>query len=418
MGAGAGGGHRTTGYSSPSFRLLAGLEWSPAIEEKPVDRDGDGVLDKDDACPDVPGIKTDDPKTNGCPAPKPSDRDGDGIVDADDACPDVAGVKSDDPKKNGCPADRDGDGIYDADDACPDVPGVKSEDPKKNGCPPDKDADGIYDADDACPDVPGVKSDDPKKNGCPSDKDGDGIVDAEDACPDVAGIKSDDPKKNGCPALAAISNGMIKISEQVQFKTGSATILAASDNLLTAVLGILKEHTEITKVHIEGHTDNKGNAAANNKTLSDKRAKSVMAWLQLKGVDKARMDATGYGQERPLQSNDTDEGRQANRRVEFKASRVARHPEVAAATPPPPGSPPSRKRGGGNEARPRLCAPCAQGGRRVKARCACRDGSRSMEQTPPELPARISGYCSARRSPSCSSCREGHGPGEWGCPCR
>jgi outer membrane protein OmpA-like peptidoglycan-associated protein len=315
----AAGGGIGEGYSSPSARFLASLEWTPAIEEKPADRDGDGILDKDDACPDVPGIKTDDPKTNGCPAvpvPTPSDRDGDGILDKDDACPDVPGVRSDDPKKNGCPADRDGDGIADKDDACPDVPGVASDDPKKNGCPADRDGDGIADKDDACPDVPGVKSDDPKKNGCPADRDGDGIADKDDACPDVPGIHSEDPKKNGCPAKAAIANGQIKITEQVQFKTGSATILPASDALLNDILGILKEHPEITKVHIEGHTDNKGSAAGN-KTLSDKRARSVMAWLALKGIDKSRMDAKGFGTERPIESNDTDAGRQANRRVEF-----------------------------------------------------------------------------------------------------
>jgi len=316
FGLGAGGGIGDI-YSSPSFRLLAGIEWAPAIPEKPKDRDGDGILDKDDACPDVAGIATDDPKTNGCPAAaKPSDRDGDGILDADDACPDVPGVKSDDPKKNGCPADRDGDGIPDAVDACPDVAGVASDDPKKNGCPADRDGDGIPDAVDACPDVAGVASDDPKKNGCPADRDGDGIPDAVDACPDKPGIASDDPKKNGCPALAAISNGMINISEQVQFKTGSAQILAASNNLMNAVLGILKEHSEVKLVHIEGHTDNKGDAAKN-KALSQKRAEAVVGWLVMHGVDKKRMDAKGYGQERPIDSNETDAGRQNNRRVEF-----------------------------------------------------------------------------------------------------
>jgi outer membrane protein OmpA-like peptidoglycan-associated protein len=64
-----------------------------------ADRDGDGIPDAEDACPDVPGVKTDNPKTNGCP----SDRDGDGIPDTEDACPDAAGPHTDDPKTNGCP---------------------------------------------------------------------------------------------------------------------------------------------------------------------------------------------------------------------------------------------------------------------------------------------------------------------------
>src|SRR5262249_45090203 len=98
---------------------------------------------------------------------KPRDRDHDGVPDADDACPDVPGVKTDDPQTNGCPPDRDHDGISDAQDACPDVPGVKTDDPKTNGCPPDRDHDGIPDNEDACPDAPGKRNADPKKNGCP-----------------------------------------------------------------------------------------------------------------------------------------------------------------------------------------------------------------------------------------------------------
>ena len=85
------------------------------------DRDKDGVLDKDDLCPEVPGPKEND----GCPWP---DTDGDGILDKDDACPEVAGPK----ENNGCPwPDTDGDGILDKDDACPTVPGL----PEYNGCP-------------------------------------------------------------------------------------------------------------------------------------------------------------------------------------------------------------------------------------------------------------------------------------------
>ena len=115
----------TRAYGEPSVRYLASVEWVSSPAAPPSDRDHDGILDADDACPDVPGVKTDDPKTNGCPP----DRDHDGILDADDACPDVPGVKTDDPKTNGCPPDRDHDGILDADDACPDVPGVKTDDP-------------------------------------------------------------------------------------------------------------------------------------------------------------------------------------------------------------------------------------------------------------------------------------------------
>jgi OOP family OmpA-OmpF porin len=312
IGAGAGPG-LTRAYGEPEVRILAGLEWVSSPEAPPADRDHDGILDADDACPDVPGVKTDDPKTNGCPP----DRDQDGILDADDACPDVPGVKTDDPKTNGCPPDRDHDGILDADDACPDVPGVKTDDPKTNGCPPDRDHDGILDADDACPDVPGVKTDDPKTNGCPPDpdRDKDGIANEEDACPDAAGPRNKNPKKNGCPAAAVVGKQIV-ILEQVKFATGSAAILPASNGILTAVLDVLQTHTEIQHLRVEGHTDNVGTAAFN-KGLSTRRAASVATWLIQHGVAPTRMSSEGFGLERPIDSNETPEGRQNNRRVEF-----------------------------------------------------------------------------------------------------
>ena len=213
------------------------------------------------------------------------------------------------------PGDRDDDGIIDIEDACPDVKGVKNADPKKNGCPPDKDGDGIADEVDACIDVPGVKSDDPKKNGCPPDRDGDSIVDAEDACPDEPGPKSEDPKKNGCP-LVTLTAKSIEIHEQVHFEFNKATILPDSDTLLAAVAKVFVEHPELKKVQIEGHTDNKG-AAAYNQQLSQKRAEAVMKWMIAHGVDKSRLVAKGFGMSKPIADNKTEDGRAANRRVEF-----------------------------------------------------------------------------------------------------
>jgi outer membrane protein OmpA-like peptidoglycan-associated protein len=281
----------TRGFGTPEVRVLASFEYVPAIPPPPAppsDRDHDGIIDSEDACPDTPGVKTDDPKTNGCP-PAPSDRDKDGIVDSEDACPDTPGVKTDDPKTNGCPpppADRDHDGVPDTEDACPDTPGVKTDDPKTNGCPPP-----------------------------PPDRDKDGIPDPEDACPDVPGPKNEDPKKNGCPE-ARIEAGEIKILQQVKFKTGSAVILPESDSILTAVMNIFNEHAEIKKVRVEGHTDNRGGAAMN-LGLSSRRAASVATWLIKHGVDKSRLTSKGFGLTKPIDSNATEEGRQNNRRVEF-----------------------------------------------------------------------------------------------------
>jgi outer membrane protein OmpA-like peptidoglycan-associated protein len=282
----------TRGFGSPVFRWMASLEWAPAYEEEKP--------------PEPP------------PPPEPSDRDKDGIADDSDACPDTPGVKTDDPKTNGCPPDRDKDGIADDNDACPDTPGVKTDDPKTNGCPSDRDKDGVVDDVDACPDTPGIKTDDPKTNGCPDpDRDKDGIANDADACPDVAGPSNPDPKKNGCPQ-AYIQAGQIKIRDQVKFATGSAAIVAGKDSadVLTAVQKILADHGEITHLRVEGHTDNVG-AAAMNRTLSQHRAESVLKWLVKHGIDATRLTAQGFGPDRPIDDNSTDEGRRNNRRVEF-----------------------------------------------------------------------------------------------------
>jgi outer membrane protein OmpA-like peptidoglycan-associated protein len=224
------------------------------------------------------------------------------------------------------PSDRDHDKILDEVDACPDEPGIASSDPKKNGCPlRDRDRDGILDDDDACPDEAGVPSDDPAKNGCPiRDRDRDGILDDVDACPDLAGPANDDPEKNGCPP-ARIERGQIRILEQVQFRTGSAEILPVSDGILTAVLRIFEEHPEISKVSVEGHTDNVGGAKYN-KGLSEERVLSVLSWLTSHGVQPIRLTSAGFGLDRPIADNATEEGRAKNRRVEFHIREVDNKP--------------------------------------------------------------------------------------------
>jgi len=225
------------------------------------------------------------------------------------------------PRKPKKPADRDHDGIPDRDDACPDEPGVRSDDPAKNGCPPpppDRDGDGIPDKDDACPDVKGVANTDPRENGCPPDTDGDGIRDDVDACPNEKGPPDTDPQKNGCPKAVRVTEGEIVIMEQVQFKTGSAVILPVSDDLLRQVAGVMAEHPEIVKIEVQGHTDSRGGKAYNRK-LSQKRADAVRKWLVNYGqVDSGRLSAHGYGMDEPIADNATSEGRQKNRRVQFK----------------------------------------------------------------------------------------------------
>lgn len=289
IGAGAGPGI-SRGIGTPDVRVVASLVWfpepaKPQVVVPPTDRDGDGITDALDACPDAQGPKSDDPNKNGCPIPPDADKDG--FFDDEDACPDVAGVKSDDPKKNGCPVpkDTDSDGIIDDEDACPNVAGVKSEDPKKNGCP------------------------------LPKDTDGDGITDDRDACVNDSGPASTDPKKHGCPKVM-VEAGEVKILERIEFDTNQATIRPESNGVLKGVADILGQHIEIKKIQVQGHTDNKGSKDLN-KQLSARRAAAVVTWLTKQGIDAKRLESKGFGQEQPIGTNDTEEGRQNNRRVQF-----------------------------------------------------------------------------------------------------
>lgn len=240
------------------------------------------------------------------PAPLPVvpvvvDRDNDGVIDSEDACPDVAGLAA----FKGCP-DTDGDGITDAEDKCPTVKGLA----KYQGCPiPDTDGDGINDEEDKCPTVAGVA----RYQGCPiPDTDGDGVNDEEDKCPAEAG-----PASNfGCPVInTEIINKINMSAKNIFFATGSAKLLAKSNASLNNVVAILTTNPSF-KVDIAGHTDNTGKADKN-QTLSEARANAVKAYLISKGVDENRLNATGYGQDKPLVDNKTAAGRSKNRRVEM-----------------------------------------------------------------------------------------------------
>src|SRR5262249_32815447 len=123
--------------------------------------------------------------------------------------------------------------------------------------------------------------------------------------------------RNGCPK-AFVSQGQIRILDQVKFKTNSAQIEPGKDSeeILEAVQKVLIDHPEIERVRVEGHTDNRG-AAAFNKRLSADRATSVVKWLVGRAITSGRLTGAGFGRERPIDSNDTEAGRKANRRVEF-----------------------------------------------------------------------------------------------------
>ena len=227
------------------------------------------------------------------------DTDKDGIPDKDDACPDVAGLK----EFNGCP-DTDGDGIADKDDACPEVAGLK----EFNGCP-DTDGDGVPDKDDKCPDVAG-----PVENGgCPwPDTDGDGVLDKDDQCVNEAGPASN----NGCPEPNDDDQKRLnQYAKTILFDTGKATIKFQSAEVLNQIINVLKKFPK-SRFRIEGYTDSTGNKQKNI-TLSQNRADAVKIYLIQGGIDQSRLESKGYGPENPIASNKTRKGRELNRRVEI-----------------------------------------------------------------------------------------------------
>jgi OmpA-OmpF porin, OOP family len=255
------------------------------------DKDGDGIYDNDDTCPEVAGLK----QFNGCP-----DADADGIEDSKDSCPQDAGLV----EFNGCP-DTDKDGVADKDDACVDVAGLKS----LNGCP-DADGDGIADKNDKCPSVKG-----PKENaGCPwPDTDGDSVLDKDDKCPEVKGSVAN----NGCPEVT--EDSMKKLNEYAKtilFNTNKSSFQKQTFPVLEAITAILKEYPS-AKFSIEGHTDGDGSAAFN-QSLSETRAAAVTGYLVEKGVNASRLTTVGFGESKPVGSNKSQAGKAKNRRVEVK----------------------------------------------------------------------------------------------------
>ncbi|MHA7832424.1 MAG: OmpA family protein [Flagellimonas sp.] len=278
--------HAFEDYLVKHFQHMAGL----SIKFGGTDTDGDGIYDKDDACPEVAGLEA----FNGCP-----DSDGDGIEDAKDACPNEAGSK----EMNGCP-DADGDGVADKDDACPSTPGL----PALAGCP-DADGDGIADKDDECPNEAGPAEND----GCPwPDSDGDGVLDKDDQCPDVAGTVAN----NGCPEVTEeVQKQLNDYARTILFDTGKSSIKAESTSVMVDIIQILNEYPT-AKFTVEGHTDSVGGESLNQK-LSEERANSVRDFLIDKGIDSDRLTAIGYGEAKPIATNNTRAGRAQNRRVEI-----------------------------------------------------------------------------------------------------
>ena len=244
------------------------------------------------------------------------DRDGDGIKDNVDKCPDDPEDKDGFEDEDGCPdLDNDKDGIPDKTDKCPNDPEDKDGFQDEDGCPdPDNDGDGLFDKVDQCPNDPEDKDGFEDADGCPDpDNDKDGFLDKDDKCPNEPGVAPD-----GCPRkynLVVVTEKKIELKQTVFFDFNKATIKSVSFALLNDVGQAMADNPKI-KVEIGGHTDSIGNDAFNLK-LSQQRAESVRTYLIKRGIDSNRMVPKGYGENVPIADNRTEAGRSQNRRVEF-----------------------------------------------------------------------------------------------------
>lgn len=324
---GAGSGIFTPGYSAPAVRVFAAWIFEPSIG----DRDGDGIKDDVDECPDDPEDLDDFLDVDGCPDP---DNDRDGILDVDDECPFIPEDRDGEEDEDGCPegdeGDIDGDGILDSVDECPDDPEDIDQFEDANGCPDsDNDSDGILDVDDLCPNDPEDDDDFDDEDGCPDpDNDADRILDVDDACPAEPEVYNGLFDDDGCPDEndVILETGSIRILKQVHFQRDSARIRRNSLPILDAVAATLRGNPQIRLVEVQGHADERASDEYNIQLTRD-RAAAVMEYLVTTGgIDRDRLRSAGYGERCPLDDGHNDAAWALNRRVEFKILRTIEGP--------------------------------------------------------------------------------------------
>ncbi len=133
----------------------------------------------------------------------------------------------------------------------------------------------------------------------------------------IAGTPPPPPPRPAAPTRAQLRNNKIEIAEKIQFEADKAIIKDASNSLLKEIADVMRANPNIKKISIEGHASAEGNAA-HNKQLSADRANAVMSYLVTKEhIDASRLTAKGWGSEKPIASNDNEEGCEKNRRVDF-----------------------------------------------------------------------------------------------------
>jgi len=225
------------------------------------------------------------------------------------------------------PGDRDHDGLLDDDDFCPDEPEDADDFRDEDGCPDrDDDQDGIDDVDDACRLVPEDIDGHDDADGCPedepatppSDRDGDGFLDEDDTCPDAAEVVNGVNDDDGCPdeGLFVLTGDRVVLDDRVLFQTARAHVQHSARPLLEAVVRMFAAHPQWDRVRIEGHTDERGDAAFN-LDLSERRARAVRSVLVAMGLPEERIEVVAFGESRPREVGETEEARAQNRRVEL-----------------------------------------------------------------------------------------------------
>ncbi|MFH2006617.1 MAG: OmpA family protein [bacterium] len=242
---------------SPLWTAFATVSFAPIKRKKKIvirDRDGDGIPDHLDRCPDQPEDKDGFEDEDGCPDP---DNDQDGIPDHLDKCPNEA---------------EDRDGFQDS-DGCPDL---------------DNDRDGIPDAVDKCPNVP----------------------------EDMNGVEDDDGCPEGGRARTIAGDKIDLKGERVEFYRKTAVLKPPSKKVLDRVANLIRSATAVRLIRIEAHTDGKKSARYNLR-LSRLRAVTVRNYLVSRGAPAGKLATAGYGKSRPIATNRTKKGREKNRRVEF-----------------------------------------------------------------------------------------------------
>ncbi|MCC7539522.1 MAG: OmpA family protein [Deltaproteobacteria bacterium] len=323
---GGGTGAASQGFDAASARAFVGFVFEPSIG----DRDGDGLRDDVDQCPDDPEDRDDFEDEDGCPDP---DNDRDLILDDDDDCALVPEDRDGDADEDGCPesadGDRDGDGILDEADRCPDDPEDRDGFRDEDGCPdPDNDEDGLLDANDLCPNQPEDRDEFEDEDGCPDpDNDQDRILDVNDSCVNEPEFYNNVEDEDGCPDHGGVEwgEGVLMTLEKIYFETDSAVIQERSLRVIDAVAAALIGNPQVLLVEIQGHADERATDEYNIRLTRD-RAAAVLEALVQRGVERGRLRSAGYGERCPVDPRHNAAAWEENRRVEFKLLRTTEGP--------------------------------------------------------------------------------------------